>query len=103
MDAAGRKFLAEALKGIAKGISSGSSETELPTPVQNFVAKLCESGEDLIDDLILTPVMKDKFDKKMMAHGQNINRPELDEVPAEEVAATPEIVPSLTQEENFQW
>jgi len=100
-----RKFFVELGKGAAKGIASAVAESNLPTPFVNFVAKTCESGGDLIEDWLLTPVMKEKFDKKMHGTGELIQRPEADDVEATEVVAAPtqEVQTSTKKEENYQW
>lgn len=98
-----RKFLAELLKGGARGFASATAESRLPTPFVNFVAKMCESGEGLIDDLLLTPIMKKKFDEKMNQKGENIARPK-DEGESTElvVAETKEPVP-FDEKGAFHW
>lgn len=105
MDAPGRRFLAELTKGAAKGLSAAATESKLPTPFVNFVAKLCESGEDLIDDFLLTPVMKDRFENKMSENAINLKRPDAETETALEgielaVLATDD---EPVKEAEFQW
>lgn len=101
MGAPERKFFAELVKGAAKGLASACTESNLPTPVVNFVAKLCENGEDLIDDVLLTPVMKKKFETKMSATAENLKRPDAEST--EMVALEGEIETSAPKEETFHW
>lgn len=99
-----RKFLAEAAKGLARGASSAAAESKMPTPFVNFIAKLCESGEDLIDDFLLTPVMKQKFDEKMTQKAEVIPRPKDDEESTELVTVQPKDVQSSEpKEDGFHW
>lgn len=100
MGAPERKFFAETLKGVARGLASGAAESKLPEPFVNFVAKLCESGEGLIDDVLLTPIMKRKFDEKMNQKAETIPRPK-DE---SEMPALPEPKKENPEQEGaFQW
>jgi len=99
-----RKFFAELGKGAAKGVASACTESDLPTPFVNFVAKLCESGEDLIDDLLLTPVMKKKFEEKMTGTGETIRRPDaMVETTELVVAEDTEVATSEEKEGAFHW
>jgi hypothetical protein len=102
MDAPGRKFLAELTKGAAKGIASAATESKLPTPFVNFVAKLCESGEDLIDDFLLTPVMKEKFETKMSGTAVNLKRPDA-EPETTELVVVENNEETSHKEETFHW